>query len=79
MRTIVVLIVAGALLIVFAAPGFALPRIVVLQPDLQPWIAPSAVPVVGGLSDLPTIPQSHLRDCPSVPEFAQLASVVLIC
>ena len=52
MRKVVVLTVAGVLLIVFAAPTVALPRIV-LQPDLQPWIAPSAVPVVAGSLDPP--------------------------
>lgn len=74
-----VLTVAGVLLIVFAAPTVALPRIV-LQPDLQPWIAPSAVPVVAGSLDPPyKFSQNDRSEMHPVLECAQLASVVLIC
>ncbi len=79
MRKAVVLTVAGVLLIIFALPTITLPRIV-LQPDLQPWIVSSAVPVVVWSLDSPyKFSQFHPSEMHPVLEYAQLASVVLIC
>ena len=79
MRKAVVLTLAGVLLLVFAVPSITLPRIV-LQPDQQPWIASSIVPVVARSLDLPyKFSQFHPSEMHPVLEYEQLASVVLIC
>ena len=78
MRKAVVLILAGVLLLVFAAPSIALPR-VVLQADLQPWIAATAMPAIATHLGLYELPQMHASEMHFALGSAQLASVVLIC
>ncbi|HWG50304.1 MAG TPA: hypothetical protein VN669_11460 [Candidatus Acidoferrales bacterium] len=78
MRKIVVLTLAGVLLCVFAAPSIALPR-VVLQADVQPWIAASAMPAITADLHLYELPQTHRSELHFALGSAQLASVVLIC
>lgn len=78
MRRAVVLGLAVVLLVVFAAPSIALPR-VVLQPDVQPWIAASAPPAIASYLHLYELPQTHRSEMHFALGPAQLASVVLIC
>jgi hypothetical protein len=61
MRKAVVLILAGVLLLVFAAPSIALPR-VVLQADLQPWIAATAMPAIAAHLGFYELPQMHASE-----------------